>query len=149
MTEIDAVDKRILNHLLDNGRDSYREIAKKMKLSPATVMKRVRALESKGVIKNYTAVLDYDKLGYEIHIIIDVRVARGKLHLVEKKIAKHQNVSAVYDNTGSFDSTVIARFRTRATMDNFLKNLQTFDFVERTETKLILSTIKKKNINLG
>ena len=77
MTEIDAVDKRILNHLLDNGRDSYREIAKKMRLSPATVMKRVRALESKGVIKSYSAVLDYDKLGYDIHIIIDVRVARG------------------------------------------------------------------------
>lgn len=149
MTEIDAVDKKLINHLLDNGRDSYREIAKKMRLSPATVMKRVRALESKGVIKSYSAVLDYDKLGYDIHIIIDVRVARGKLHMVEKKIAKHQNVSAVYDNTGSFDATVIARFRTRAAMDKFLKHLQTFDFVERTETKLILSTIKKKNIKLN
>jgi len=149
MTEIDAVDRKILDHLLDNGRDSYREIAKKMKLSPATVMKRVRTLESTGVIKNYYARIDYDKLGYDIHIIVDVRVAKGKLHMVEKKIAKHKSVSAVYDNTGPFDATVIAQFRTRIAMDQFLKHLQTFDFVERTETKLILSTIKEKNIKIG
>ena len=111
-------------------------------------MKRVHALEKSGVIKNYSVTLDYDKIGYDLHVIIDVRVAKGKLHMVEKKIVRHNNVLAVYDNTGSFDATVIARFASRATLDNFLKKLQTYDFVERTETKLILSTIGKKNLKL-
>jgi len=149
MTEIDDIDTRILNHLLQNGRDSYREMAKALKLSPATIMKRVRGLEREGVIKSYTVALDYEKLGYDLHVIIDVRVAKGKLHMVENKIARHNNVLAVYDNTGSFDATVIARFKTRASLDKFLKTLQTYDFVERTETKLILSTIGKKTIKIA
>ena len=114
MTDVDAVDLKILDHLQDRGRDSYRDIAKKLKLSPATVMKRVHTLEKKGIIKYYQAAVDYDKLGYDLHVITDVRVAKGKLHMVEKKISKHPNVMNVYDNTGSFDATVIARFKTRA-----------------------------------
>ena len=40
------------------------------------------------------------------------------------------------------------RFPTRRQMDNFLKKLQTYEFVERTETKLILQTIKEGNIKV-
>ena len=142
MNDIDATDIRILNHLLNNGRDSYRDLAKVLDIAPATAMKRVKVLEKAGMIRHYGAVLDYEKLGYDIQVIVDVRVAKGKLFQIEKRIAKHPNVFAVYDNTGSFDATVIARFKNRSGMDRFLKDLQTYDFVERTETKLVLSTIK-------
>jgi len=142
MNDLDATDIRILNHLLNNGRDSYRDIAKALDIAPATAMKRVKSLEKAGMIRHYGAVLDYEKLGYDIQVIVDVRVAKGKLFQIEKRIAKHPNVFAVYDNTGSFDATVIARFKNRSGMDRFLKDLQTYDFVERTETKLVLSTIK-------
>jgi len=149
MDEIDATDRRILNHLLLSGRDSYRDIAKALGLAPATIMKRVKELEKAGIIRNYGAVLDYEKLGYDIRVIVDVRVAKGKLFQIEKRIAKHPNVFSVYDNTGSFDATVIARFKNRSGMDKFLKELQTYDFVERTETKLVLSTIKEESTQLS
>ena len=145
---MDATDRKILSHLQNNGRYSYREIAKRMDIAPATVMKRVKEMESGGIIKGYTALIDYDKLGYDIHVIIDVRVAKGKLHQIERKIAKHQNVTMVFDNTGSFDATVLARFKGRAPLDRFIKSLQTYDFVERTETKLILNTVKDSGLKL-
>ena len=81
-------------------------------------------------------------------MIVEIRIAKGKLFDVEHKIASNNNVVAVYDVTGSFDAIVIARFRTRREMDAFLKKIQQYDFVERTETKFILNTIKEKQVFL-
>ncbi|RMF04981.1 Lrp/AsnC family transcriptional regulator, partial [Candidatus Woesearchaeota archaeon] len=62
------------------------------------------------------------------------------------KIAADPHVTAVYDNTGDFDATVIAKFKNRRGLDSFLKKIQTYDFVERTETRMILNTIKEDTI---
>ena len=132
----------LLDILVDNSRLSLRQIAKKSNVSVATVMHHVKKLEKDGVIKKYSAKLDYEKLGYDVEVMIEIRISKGKLFEVEKRIAVHPNVFAVYDITGAFDAVVLARFPTRRQMDNFLKKLQTYEFVERTETKLILNTIK-------
>src|SRR3989338_9412552 len=88
---IDKTDKAILNILLENSRLSYRQIAAKAGVSVATVLNRVKALEESKVIKSYSAQLDYEKLGYDVEVIIDIRVSKGKLYEVEKKIAKHKD----------------------------------------------------------
>jgi Lrp/AsnC family transcriptional regulator, regulator for asnA, asnC and gidA len=146
--EIDETDKKIINALLEDSRRSYREIAKIVHVSVATIMHRINRLHKEKVIKNFTATINYDNLGYEFHVIVDIRVAKGKLFQVENKIATESAVCAVYDLTGAFDATIIARFKTRKAMDSFIKKIQTYDFVERTETKLVLNTIKEKGVSL-
>ena len=145
---IDELDKKILNILIDNARLSYRQIARKTKVSVATVMNRVKRLEKTGVITKYTIGIKYSLIGYDMQIIMDVRIAKGKLYEVENKIAKHPNVFAVYDNTGPFDATIIAKFRDRRSADAFIKLVQKYDFVERTETRLLLKTVKEHMIKL-
>jgi len=146
--ELDNLDKQILNTLISNSRLSYRQIAPILKVSVATIMNRINKLQKEGIIKSFTTQIDYDKLDYDIHVIIDIRVAKGKLFQVENKIANHPNVYAVYDTTGHFDATIIAKFKNRRSMDAFLKKIQTYEFVERTETKLVLNTIKEERIIL-
>lgn len=146
--EIDEIDRRIINELTQDAKASFREIAKKAKCSAVTAMKRVHRLEKAKIIRKYSAIVDYEKLGFDISVILDVRVSKGKLFLVEKKIADHPNVMLVYDNTGQFDVTAVARFRSRAAMDNFLKAVQEYEYVERTETKLILNSIKEDSIRV-
>ena len=146
--ELDETGKRILNAVIENSRLSLRQIAKKIGVSVATVMHRLNRLEDEKIIKRYAASLDYEKIGYDIEVIIEVRISKGRLLDVEKKIAVHPNVFAVYDVTGAFDAIILARFRNRRQMDNFLKKLQTYEFVERTETKLVLQTIKEENIRV-
>ena len=146
--EIDETDKRILNAVIENSRLSLRQIAKKVKVSVATVMHRLNRLEDEKIIRKYAASLDYEKIGYDIEVIIEVRISKGRLLDVEKKIAVHPNVFAVYDVTGAFDAIILARFRSRRQMDTFLKKIQTYEFVERTETKLVLKTIKEENIRV-
>lgn len=142
--EIDETDKKIINILMENSRLSYREIAKKIGVSVVTIMNRVKNLEKQKVIKKYTANLDYEKLGYDIVAIIEVKISRGKLALVEKKIASSENVLACYDITGDFDAQIITRFRNRRGLDSFLKLIQTYEFVERTRTNLVLNVVKEE-----
>jgi DNA-binding Lrp family transcriptional regulator len=136
--------ERVLNALLENSRMSSREIGKKTNLSTATVIKKIKEMQEKGIIKGFTAKVDYEKLGFDFPALIDIRVAKGKLFEVENKIAKEKAVKAVYDVTGHFDATILANFRKRKEMDSFLKKLQKIEFVERTETKLILNKVKEE-----
>lgn len=146
--ELDEKNRAIINVLLDNARLSYRQIAKHIGASVATVMHRVQDMEKEKIIRKYSAVPDYEKLGYDITVLIEVQVGKGKLAQVENKIAQHPNVVAVYDVTGSFDVIILAKFKNRRTMDIFLKKIQTYDFVLRTNTRLVLQTIKEDLISV-
>jgi Lrp/AsnC family transcriptional regulator, regulator for asnA, asnC and gidA len=145
---MDPTDKKILDCLLEDGRQSLREVAKKSGVSVVTVMKRLNALEKEGYVKGYTAILDHDRLGYEFPVAIRISISKGKLFDVEQRIANHPCVFAIYDITGDFDSLVLAKFKTRRQLDNFLKKVQSFEFVERTETNLILNIIKETALRL-
>ena len=138
----DPVNDRILEVLLQNSRLSYRAIARKAGVSVATVINRARSMERKGIIKRHTIQIDYEKLGYDIDVAVFMRVSRGKLLDVEKRISLYKNVYAVYDITGTFDVLVLAMFRSRRELDSFIKRVQTFEYVERTETNLILNKVK-------
>ena len=138
--EISETDRKILGVMIANSRLSLRDIAKKIGVSVATVMHHVKSLEDAGIIKGYTAKIDYEKSGYDIEVIIEIRISKGKLIEVERKIATHPNVFAIYDITGTFDAVILARFKSTRQMDAFLKKIQSYEFVERTETKLILKT---------
>ena len=146
--KFDETDKKILNILIENSKLSLREIAKKAGVSVATVMHRINNMEKEKIIRQYSTLLDYDQLGYDVEVLIEIRISKGKLFHVEKEIAHHPNVFAVYDLTGNFDAAILARFKNRRQMDSFLKKIQTYDFVERTNTRLILNTIKEKQIEV-
>lgn len=146
--EFDEKDRKLLALLQQDCRLSYRQLAKKSGISVLTVMKRVKALEAAKVITGYRAAVDHEQLGYDVHALVEVRVAKGKLFEVERKFASDRNVYAVLDHTGHFDTTILARFKSTRDLDRFLKRIQTYDFVERIETKLILNTIKLTDVSL-
>ena len=143
--QIDEQDSKIINELNENAKIPLRELATKLGVSFITVRNRIKRLENEGIIERYAAKINYRKLGYDIQVLIEIRISKGKLFELEEKIARSPNVYAVYDTTGEFDATVIGRFKTTKAMDSFLKKIQTYDFVERTNTKLILNTIKENS----
>ncbi len=146
---MDETDRRIINSLIIDSRLSYRELAKEVNVSVVTAMNRTKKLEKEGIIKRYTTIVDYDRIGFDVEVLIEIRISKGKLLEVEKKISNHPNVFAVYDLTGGFDAAILARFQNRRKMDSFLKKIQTYDFVERTNTRFILNTIKEKQISVS
>ena len=145
---MDSKSITILNILQRNARLSFREVAKKAKTSVVTVINRVKELEQNKIIIGYSAELDYEKLGYDVQAIINLRIIQGKLFEIEKKVATHPNVFAVYDTTGDYDALIIAKFKNRRGLDKFLKKIQTFDFIAKTKTSIILNTIKEQQIKV-
>jgi DNA-binding Lrp family transcriptional regulator len=140
---IDKTDIRILEVLLSNAKLSYRDIGSRVGVSAATVMTRVKNLERQGIILRYSAILDHEKLGYELTAITEITVSKGKLLEMEREIAKLPSVCAVYDTTGLTDAILIAKFKNRQDLSNFTKSLLAMPFVERTNTHLVLTTVKE------
>jgi DNA-binding Lrp family transcriptional regulator len=141
--KLDDLDRVLLKELEGDARQSFRELAKKSGVSVVTVAQRVRKMEHEGVVKGYAAMLDQEKLGYEITTITEVTVSKGKLVEVQEKIAKLNFVCAVYDVTGIEDSIVISKFRSRDDVSKFTKELLSVPHVERTNTHLVLNTYKE------
>lgn len=140
---VDKTDIRILEVLLSNARLSYREIGSRVGVSAATAMTRVKNLEHGGIVLRYSAILDHERLGYELTAITEITVSKGKLLEMEREIAKLPCVCAVYDTTGLTDAILIAKFRNRQDLSNFTKSLLAMPFIERTNTHLVLTTVKE------
>lgn len=140
---MDDTDVKILKRLLHDARMSYRKVAEEIGVSPPTVLARVDKMEREGIIKSYSAMLDHEKLGYDLTAIIDITATKGKIVDLEKQIAKFQNVCAVYDTTGTTDMTIIAKFKSRAELSSFVKKDLSLPYVERTNTHVVLVTVKE------
>lgn len=140
---LDKTDIRILDVLASDARLSYRQIGKRVAVSAATAMTRVKKLEQEGIIRRYSAILNHERLGYELTAITEITVSKGKLLEMEKEIAKHPCVCAVYDVTGLTDAIVVAKFRNRQDLSDFAKSLLVMPFIERTNTHLVLTTVKE------
>ncbi|MGQ9469030.1 MAG: Lrp/AsnC family transcriptional regulator [Nitrososphaerales archaeon] len=140
---IDEIDKKILSEYLKDARSSFREVASKIGVAVGTVLSRVRKMEKEGLIKGYSIILDYEKLGYELTAITEITVSKGKLLEMEKEIAKLPNICAVYDVTGLTDAIIIAKFRDREELSKFTKTLLGMPFIERTNTHIVLTTVKE------
>ena len=140
---MDETDVKILKRLLHDARMSYRRVADEIGVSPPTVLARVGKLERGGIIKSYSALLDHEKLGYDLTAIIDITATKGKIVDLESQIAKFPNVCAVYDITGLTDMTIIAKFKNRAELSNFVKRDLSLPYVERTNTHVVLITVKE------
>jgi len=141
--KIDKTDVKILKLLLSNARFSAREIARRIGVSAATVLSRIKSMENLKLIKFYTAILDHEKLGYELTAVIEITVSKGKLLEMEREIANLKNVCAVYDVTGLTDAIVIAKFKKRKSLSSFVKKLLAMPYIERTNTRVVLTTVKE------
>ncbi|PIN83209.1 AsnC family transcriptional regulator [Candidatus Micrarchaeota archaeon CG11_big_fil_rev_8_21_14_0_20_47_5] len=146
--ELSKNEMKILKVLAKNANYSYRQIAKETRLSPSTVMKNVEKLKKEEIIKAQISLVDYEKLGYDVQVIIQLKVSKGKLFEVEGKIASDRHVFAIYDQTGQYDAAILARFKTRRELDGFLKKIQTFPFIEDTETSLVLNVMKENPVSV-
>jgi Lrp/AsnC family leucine-responsive transcriptional regulator len=74
--ELDKTDRKILSILQTNGRLSNQEVAERVNLSPSPCLRRIKSLEEAGVIRQYVALLDPDKLGLGLLAYVNVRLEK-------------------------------------------------------------------------
>jgi DNA-binding Lrp family transcriptional regulator len=143
LVKIDNIDKEIIMAYMDNSRSSIREVAGKIGVSTATVLARTRRLEGMGIIRGYSILLDYDCLGFELTTVIELLVSKGKISEAGEKVSHIPNVCAVYNVTGATDLMIIAKFRNRKALADFIRDLSSIPSIEKTNTHVVLTTMKE------
>ena len=141
--ELNDTDKKILKNLLEDARFSSRQIAKNVGVSVGTVLSRIKKMEELGLIKGYSVILDHEKLGYELTVVTEITVSKGRLVEMEQEIAKLSGVCGVYDVTGLTDAVIIGKFKSREDLGKFTKQLLALPYIERTNTHVVLATVKE------
>ena len=140
---IDETSKKVLAEYLHDSRQSFREVARKIGISSGTVASRIKEMEENGVIKKYTTLLNYEKLGFELTAVTEITVSEGMMIEVGTEISKIDHTVGVYNVTGDSDILVIAKFRSRASLSDFTKTILKLKNVVRTKTHVVLITLKE------
>ena len=141
--DLDKTDERILKNLMVDARLSARQLALKIGISTVTVLSRIKKLEKEKIIKGYTALIDHEKLGYSLTAIIEIIAKKDKIIDIEAELSKIENVCGVYDITGNTDTLVIAKFKSRNELSEFVKGLASIQNIENTITHVVLNTAKE------
>ena len=142
-TDLNETDLKILKSLLEDARFSSRQIAKNVGVSVGTVLSRIKKMEDEGLIKGYSVLLDHEKLGFQLTVVTEITVSKGRLVETENEIAKISNACCVYDVTGLTVAIIVAKFKSREDLGQFTKRLLSLPYIERTNTHVVLTTVKE------
>ncbi len=146
--QVDKIDEKLLNLLMDDSRTKLRELAAVVGTSPATVLNRIRKLEKASIIRKYSAVVDFTKLGFNTSAVVKIKISRGRFAEFKEMVSSSPFISAVYDTTGQYDAVVVARFKSTHALDSFLKKIQLMDCIQTTTTAVVLNIMKEDQIKL-
>ena len=138
---LDNLDQDIIRELRSNARQSWRELAKRLRVSPVTIMNRIRELEKNRIIQKYTVQLDYKKMGLELDGITLISVPGSKFDQVAEELIAIPEISSLYVISGEFD--MIAFFRTR-NVDEFIRVTQAMYHKEHVKTQTYLAVPLKE-----
>ena len=102
----DSFDEKIIQCLANDGRITINEISEKINLSQTPVTRRLKKLETDGIIKGYSALIDEKKLGFGFSVFVQVRLERqidDELDQFEKKVNSLPEVVDCWLMTGKHD----------------------------------------------
>jgi len=125
---IDATDLKILAELADNAKYSFAEIGRRLSLHPNVVAYRVNKLERAGIIKDYRADIDLEKLGVTEQILIGLSFPRDaeREDVIEKIAAIPQTVKVV-SSLGEPESIVFLVGKNKAEIEKLMSKLRSLN----------------------
>ena len=141
--KIDKTDKKILDILQQDGRVSASNIASDLGISIPTVTDRIKKLQDSGIIKGIHAVLDPKPLGLDVAAIITL-ISESSVHYKEVTQAaeKTPEVLQCLSTTGKGSHMLFVVTRNSSTLEELLREIQSWPGIIRTETQIVLSDYK-------
>lgn len=125
LKKLDETDLAILREVQQDGRISNNELARRINLSQPVAHSRLKRLQALGVIKGFTACLDYEALGYELVCYFHARLrdhAEEDIRRFESEVAAFPEVLECNYLTGELDYLIKAMFQSRYDLEQFLRN---------------------------
>ena len=151
--ELDAIDRRILRLLREDGRMPHAAIAKQVGLSGPAVHERVRKLEQRGAIASYTAVLDPEALDRPNMAFVMVTLREGNEFAADEpivaRVCEEPDVLEFHRIAGEDCYLIKIRTCTSKDLEQLLRRIRSIPGVARTRTTIVLSTeLEKPSIDV-
>ncbi len=148
--KLDKIDLSILKILQENSKITNLELSKKIGLSPAPTLERVKKLESTNILESYHAKVNAEKIGLNVRTFVLVSLAWNKENALEnfiEKIGKIQEITEGYIITGDGDFLLKIITKDISSYEQLLfKKLSQIEEVERLKTFMTLSKVKKTKL---
>jgi len=150
MILLDLIDKQIVNLLQQNSKANIKEIALKIGLTQTPTYERIKRLEKSGVIQQYVAVLNKEKIGFNVEVFCQVTLLVHSKELItkfEKAINKIDEVIECFHVAGNYDYLLKIIVKDMKSYQLFLKNkLSVLDSVGNVQSTFVMSSTKDTSI---
>jgi Lrp/AsnC family leucine-responsive transcriptional regulator len=147
---LDAIDRKILEHLQADGRMSLSDLAARVGLSSSPCLRRVRNLERAGVISRYVAVLDQRAVGLPVSVFVSIKLEKQRQESLDrfaKAIARWPEVLECYLMTGPRDYWLRVVVPDLAAYERFVKQkLTRLEGIASIESSFALEQVKYTNV---
>ncbi|WP_433369321.1 Lrp/AsnC family transcriptional regulator [Streptosporangium sp. CA-115845] len=142
--ELDSIDRRILDLLVENGRRSVRDIATRVQLSPSPVKRRIERLERLGVIVGYTTLVDEGLLGDTIEAFAEVRFSGNTdVESITASAGRIPGVTEVFTVAGDPDALVHFRVDSLQHLHRLIDQIRRDENVIGTKTLMVLDSWRR------
>ncbi|MFC5134727.1 MULTISPECIES: HTH-type transcriptional regulator Lrp [Haloferacaceae] len=137
------LDKELVNALLGNGRESLRSLAEQLDVSVTTVSNHLSDLEEAGAIEGYSPIVNYERLGYDVTAILQLKVEGPGLPDITEALHNESQIVSVYETTGDYDIIAIGKFLNTDDMNDQIKRILTDADVQGSNTSVVLNAVKE------
>ena len=142
---MDAIDSKILEVLQENSRISISDLSKQVNLSLSAVSERLKKLESSNIIDKFTVILDSKALGQELSVLMNISLENPRDTEEFLEIINNENeILECHYVTGEYDYILRITTRNTATLEALMNRIKAIPKIKRTQTNVILSTLKQK-----
>lgn len=145
---MDEIDKKILKELQSNARLSNQELADRIALSPSPCLRRVRALENKGIIRGYHASVDQEECGLPINVFVLVKLEKpteDNMRDFEQHIEAMDEVLECFLMTGNHDYLLHVVSESLKTYEQFIRRqLTPLPNIASIESSFAFGQVKRK-----
>lgn len=137
---MDEIDRRILDIMREDAKMPYYRIAERVGIGTTTVHSRIQKLLNRGIIERFSAVVDYEKVGYDAFVVLGLSVEPDRIEEVARKIAAYDEVQMVGVTAGDHDIVVELLGEDTKTIGRFInEKIKTIDGVRLTPGSMDIS----------
>jgi len=147
MTEMDTIDRKIVNLLQSDGRMTNADLAERINLSPSACLRRVRRLEDDGVIKGYVMLVDQAAIGRPASIFVEVTLnAQNEetLESFEAAVVECPDIMECYLMSGDADYLLRVVAGDSTDYERVHKIVARLPGLARARSSFVLRTVSKK-----
>ena len=147
---MDERDVRLLKAISDLETGSPERLHEETDIPVSTIHYRLNRLREQGIIKNDLYDIDFEELGLDVTVIVEVLADYAESHVeFAERLEAVEGVTQVFFTMGETDFVLLARLSGREMVERLITQLQSMDGVERTNSTFVISTLRDDTRALG